>query len=259
MRKSLIVICFIFLLFYLIGEISWAADDQDQGGSDSSGTQQQPPPDQGTGQPPPPAPSTGQYTYREIKTLQEQLELIKERLVQYRARLLELRDQLALTKMAVVSAAIKYRDDVSGTFHLVEAHFYLDGFEIYRGSGDDVHKAKEIGIYQGSLLPGEHLLSAELLYGGKGYGIFSYMKKNVYRVRSRYTFNVDEGEEVDLGVVSVDKGGLMSSVGDRLKLEYTINKKSITAEEEQPPSSATQKGTEENKGDKDKKRKKVVE
>ncbi len=199
--------------------VALAQSSEDEGSSDEAQ-----PSEQGAVESP--------YSYRELKAIQERLELIKERLVQYRSRLLGLKDQLALTKVAVINAAISYRNDVGGTFELVEVHFYLDGFEIYRSSGEQVGKGKPVEIYQGSLLPGEHLLSAELLYRGKGHGVFAYMKKNVYRVRSRYAFHVEEGEEVELDVVSLDKGGLMSSVADRLKLEYKINKKSASAEGE---------------------------
>lgn len=231
MKKASFIGFFLLLIFYF----AYQALGAEGGDSSSSSTQQ------------PTVPSKSQYTYREIKALQEQLELIKERLVQYRARLLELKDQLALTKMAVISASLKYHDEVGGTFELLEVHFYLDGFEIYKASGAEVRKAKEIQIYQGSLLPGEHLVSAELLYSGKGYGVFSYMKKNVYRVRSRYTFSVDEGEEVELNIVSLDKGSLMGSVGERLKLEYKLNKKSIAPEEEMSESSAEPQSTEQDK------------
>lgn len=243
MKKVLFMLGFLCLLFCFADGILGA----EEGDSSSSSTQQ------------PAVSPKSPYTYRELKALQEQLELIKERLVQYRARLLELKDQLALTKMAVINASLKYHDEVGGTFDLVEVHFYLDGFEIYKAPGADVRKAKEIPIYQGSLLPGEHLLSAELLYSGKGYGVFSYMKKNVYRVRSRYTFSVDEGEEVELNIVSLDKGSLMGSVGERLKLEYKINKKSITAEGEMPEAGAGNQGVDEGKDkkNKDDKKKKV--
>jgi len=216
------LVLFILLFAFLSVGLSLAQSEDDQGEGESE--EVQPPPTQG--------PAEGAYSYRELKAIEERLELIKERLVQYRSRLLGLKDQLALTKMAVINASVKYRDDVGGTFDLVEVHFYLDGFEIYRGSGEDVRKDEGVEIYQGSLLPGEHLLSAELLYRGKGHGVFAYMKKNVYRVRSRYAFDVEEGEEVLLDVVSLDKGGLMGSIADRLKVEYTISKGTTSPEEE---------------------------
>ncbi len=65
-----------------------------------------------------------------------------------------------------------------GIYMPVRYVYALDGQEIYSKS-DDTGKLgdqKEIEVFNGSITPGNHTLSVQMIYQGNGYGVFSYLK-----------------------------------------------------------------------------------
>ena len=65
---------------------------------------------------------------------------------------------------------------------------------------------KEIEVFNGSITPGNHTLSVQMIYQGNGYGVFSYLKGYKFTAKSSRTFTAPEGKQLQLKVVGFEKG-----------------------------------------------------
>jgi len=149
---------------------------------------------------------------------------LRERIMKSKARLLQLREQLMLGSVSIISLSILHTHEVSGAFKLETLSYTLDGFEIYTGVNtpeNDLEQLAEFPIYEGSMLPGEHLLVVDMVFRGRGYGIFSYLNQYLFKVKARYMFTVNEGDVVTLNVVSFDEGSFLTSLRNRLKVKFS--------------------------------------
>ena len=159
---------------------------------------------------------------KQMRELEEKLQILKDQIFKSRARLKQLRDELYLSSVSVVNAAIFHTQNHGGTFRLLSLRYTLDGFEIFAELNEDktLNDMENYIMYEGSLLPGDHLLVVDLYYQGRGYGVFSYLNDYTYHVKSRYSFMVDEGDTFNLYVTAVDEGAFLGSLKDRLKVKF---------------------------------------
>ncbi|MCL4233277.1 MAG: hypothetical protein KJ042_02030 [Deltaproteobacteria bacterium] len=159
----------------------------------------------------------------EMKQFEERLEAVRDRVLKSKASLKQLLDQLRMGSVSLISFSILHTHEVGATFQLETMTYTLDGYEIYTAvsSGDnDLEKLKAAPVYDGSLLPGEHLLTVDMVYRGKGYGLFSYLSQYLFKVKARYVFTVQEGDVVTLKVTSYDQGAFLTSLRDRLQVRF---------------------------------------
>ena len=86
--------------------------------------------------------------------------------------------------------------------------YALDGQEIYAKTDESGKLAdqKEIEVFNGSITPGNHTLSVQMVYQGNGYGVFSYLKGYKFTAKSSRTFTAPEGKQLQLKVVGFEKG-----------------------------------------------------
>ncbi|MCZ7585311.1 MAG: hypothetical protein M5R36_19345 [Deltaproteobacteria bacterium] len=159
----------------------------------------------------------------ELDALKERLGALKERMFKSKASLKQLLDQIRMGSVSLISFSILHTHDVGPTFELETLSYTLDGFEIYSAittSENLLDDYQGYAVYEGSLLPGEHILTVDMVMRGKGYGIFSYLNQYLFRVKGRYVFKVEEGDVVTLNVTSYDEGSFLTSLKDRLKVRF---------------------------------------
>ena len=159
----------------------------------------------------------------QMNQFEESLVDLRERIMKSKARLMQLREQLMLGSVSIISLKINHNHEVGGTFKMESLSYTLDGFEIYSGVNtpeNDLEKLGKFPVYEGSLLPGDHLLVVDMIFRGRGYGIFSYLNQYLFKVKARYLFTVAEGDVVNLDVVSYDEGSFLTSLKDRLRVKF---------------------------------------
>ncbi|MDP8222718.1 MAG: hypothetical protein P9L99_05105 [Candidatus Lernaella stagnicola] len=191
-----------------------------------------PPADDATPTPEPapvPEPETDVQVERlspeQMAQFEEQLVDLRERIMKSKSRLMQLREQLMLGSVSIISMSIIHQHEVGGTFKLESLSYTLDGFEVYSGVNtpeNDLEKLESFPVYEGSLLPGEHLLVVDMIYRGRGFGIFSYLNQYLFKVKARYLFTVNEGDVVTVRAVSYDEGSFLTSLKDRLKVRFEM-------------------------------------
>ncbi len=120
-----------------------------------------------------------------VKTLEEQVVDLKEKIYRTKARLLLLQETVLggdLTSGA--RAVLVHHNEMGGSFALESVAYALDGAPILTRSDKDGDLAKrhEFEIFNGRIVPGHHQIAVRLVYQGQGFGVFSYLEG--------YKFNV---------------------------------------------------------------------
>lgn len=168
--------------------------------------------------PPPPAPpppngpgdaanGQGNYTVR-LHDLERRVNELKEQIFRSKARLNLLKETVLHGVIAGARAVITHRNEMGSMYTPIRYVYALDGQEIYAKSDDSgkLGDQKEIEVFNGSITPGNHTLSVQMVYQGNGYGVFSYLKGYKFTAKSSRTFTAPEGKQMQLKVVGFEKG-----------------------------------------------------
>src|SRR5581483_12186141 len=122
-------------------------------------------------------------------------------------------------------AVIVHRNEMGSMYQPIRYVYALDGAEIYAKSDDSgkLGEQKEIEIFNGSLVPGNHTLSVQMVYQGNG-AIFTYLKGYKFTARSSHTFTAGEGKQLQLKVVGFEKGNpVTTDPKDRPAVDFREN------------------------------------
>jgi hypothetical protein len=159
-----------------------------------------------------------------LRRLEQKVQALKEQAWRVKAR-------IGMLKEAVLGggigarAGIIHQNKMGGSFRLLKLVYALDGTQIF-GRTDDtgkLHDQKTIDIFSGPIQPGNHTISVLMLYRGHGYGVFEYLKKYRFTVRSSHTFTVSEGKMTQVTVVGYERGGVTVPLEKRPAVDFKVN------------------------------------
>ena len=165
------------------------------------------------------------YTVR-LHDLERRVDELKEQIFRSKARLSLLKETVLHGVIAGAHAVITYRNEIGTMYIPVQYSYSLDGNEIYAKVDESgkLSDQKEFEIFNGSLAPGNHTVSVNMVYIGNGYGVFSYLKGYRFTVKSSRTFTASEGKEMQLKVVGREKGNILTTdMKDRLDVSFREN------------------------------------
>jgi hypothetical protein len=160
-----------------------------------------------------------------VKTLEEQVVDLKEKIYRSKARLLLLQETVLGGDLSTgARAVLVHKDEMGSSFVLESVAYALDGAPIFTKVNDngDLDKREEFEIFNGRIVPGQHQVAVRLVYRGNGYGVFSYLEGYKFKVQSSYTFNAEAGKVTTVRVVGFEKGGLTTDLKDRPAVRYDI-------------------------------------
>jgi len=164
--------------------------------------------------PPPNDPATagqtnanGSYTVR-LHDLERRVNELKEQIFRSKARLNLLKETVLHGVIAGSRAIITHRNEMGSMYTPIRYVYALDGQEIYSKTDESgkLGDQKEIEVFNGSITPGNHTLSVQMIYQGNGYGVFSYLKGYKFTAKSSRTFTAPEGKQLQMKVVGFEKG-----------------------------------------------------
>jgi len=159
-----------------------------------------------------------------LRNLEEKINSLKDKVFRAKQRLAILQETVLSGALAGSRCSIEHRNEVGAAFEIVSILYYLDESPIFKwveGSGE---VKNEVIVFDGSVVPGPHHLSVYLVYRGKGYGFFSYLRGYTFKLKAGYSFNVEEGQLVTVTATAVDRGALVK-LDNRLYLSFDITKK----------------------------------
>ncbi len=133
---------------------------------------------------------------------------LKEQIFRSKARLNLLKETVLHGVIAGARAIIVHRNEMGSLYLPVRYVYALDGAEIFARSDDSgkLGSQKEIEIFNGSIVPGNHTLSVQMYYQGNAYGVFQYLKGYKFIAKSSHTFTATEGKQLTVKVVGYEKG-----------------------------------------------------
>ena len=178
----------------------------------------------------PAAPAVGPQTADEafatrVKTLEEQVVDLKEKIYRTKARLLLLQETVLggdLTSGA--RAVIFHRNEMGSQFVLESVTYALDGAPVFTkvDTNGELDKKEEFEIFNGRIVPGTHQIVVRMVYRGSGYGIFSYLEGYKFKLQNNQTFTAEAGKVTTVKVVGYEKGGITAKVEDRPGIRFDI-------------------------------------
>ncbi len=177
-----------------------------------------------------------------VKTLEERVNDLKEKIFRTKARLMNLQEMVIGGDItAGAKAVLFHRNEMGSSFVLESAAYALDGAPVYTkvDQDGDLDKREEFEIFNGRIVPGNHQVSVKLSYRGHGFGVFSYLEGYKFKVQSSYTFNAEAGKVTAVKVVGFEKGGITAELKDRPAIRYDVDVKKEEVQQKRSPSAAS--------------------
>lgn len=160
-----------------------------------------------------------------LRSIEERVNELKEKIFQSKARLSQLQEVVLHGAIAGAKAVLVHKNEMGSSFRLRRVQYALDGAPIFNradAGSDALDELAEFEIFNGAIAPGNHQISVYLEYQGYGFGVFSYLQGYVFRIKSSYTFNAEEGKVTTVQVVGYEKGGITTEFQDRPAVRYDI-------------------------------------
>ena len=151
---------------------------------------------------------------RELRTVEEDVSNLKERVFRSKATLKLLKELVVEGVAAGSRVAIWHVNQLGGGYSMESAQYFLDGKNVFSkvDPGGTLDTVREIKVYEQTLPPGQHALQVNYVLRGKGYKVFSYLRSYQFKVQSSYAFDVQEGRLAVVRVIANSKGGLKNFV-----------------------------------------------
>jgi len=191
----------------------------------SKSTSVPPAPTRSAAEPAPPPATSDEAFQTRVKTLEEQVVDLKEKIYRTKARLLLLQETVLGGDLSSgARAVLVHKNDMGGTFALESVAYALDGAPILTRTDKDgdLSKRPEFEIFNGRIVPGQHQVAVKLVYRGRGFGVFSYLEGYKFTVSSSYTFTAEPAKVTTVKVVGYEKGGLTTELKDRPAVRYDV-------------------------------------
>ncbi len=144
-----------------------------------------------------------------LRRLEQRVQALKERAWRAKARVGMLKEAV-LGGGVGARAGIRHVNKMGNSYRLIKLVYALDGAQIFARSDPTgaLHGDKTFEVLSGPIAPGSHTLSVLAIYRGHGYGVFKYLKKYKYTVRSSHSFTASEGKGTDIKVIAFERGGV---------------------------------------------------
>jgi hypothetical protein len=177
-----------------------------------------------------------------VRALEEQVVDLKEKVYRSKARLQLLQETVLGGDLSTGTRAVLFhRNEMGDSFVLESVAYALDGAPIFTRTdetSEELSKHKELEIFSGRIVPGQHQVAVRLVYRGHGYGVFSYLEGYRFKVQSSYTFNAEPGKVTTVRVVGFEKGGLTTDLQDRPAVRYDIQSSRDSGKQQPAPDAA---------------------
>lgn len=164
-----------------------------------------------------------------VKTLEEQVNDIKEKIFRTKARLLLLQETVVGGDLiSGARAVIVHKNEMGSNFVLTSAAYALDGSPIFTkvDVNGDLASKKQIEIFNGRIVPGTHQITVKLQYQGHGFGPIDYLNGYSFKLTSSYTFNAAGGKSTTVDAIGYEKGGPFAELKDKpaVKFETAVSR-----------------------------------
>jgi hypothetical protein len=173
-----------------------------------------------------PAEDVEMSIFRELKTVESQVDDLKEKVFQSKARLLLLEEKVIRGIVSGAKAVIRHVNNLGPSYSLESITYYFDGNPIYQktdvGTKGALSKEKKVQIFEANVPPGNHTLSVTGLIKGKGSGLFAYLSDYSFEFSSSYSFVALDGKTTRLDSQLYKKGGPLADYVEGPTIEFKL-------------------------------------
>jgi len=164
-----------------------------------------------------------------LRELEERIIGLKERIFKTKTRLLLLKERILNDVIAEAKAVIEHRNEMGPSFKLVRIIYHLDGEKIYYQdkSSPTLATKKSFQIYSANILPGDHVLSVEMVYRGDS-SVFTYLRDYLFKLRANFTFYATKGKITRVQAVGYKKGNITWELTKRPSIKFRVRQQSYT-------------------------------
>jgi hypothetical protein len=128
---------------------------------------------------------------------------------------------------AIYALSVEHHNEMSASFRLVALTARIGSQVVFEQSVDtpdgegDAEIVTPVCVYRGMVPAGTHALSLDLLYRGRGHGVFSYLRGYRFRVRSAHDADVStDAFGVQVTSVGQERGGATTPLEDRPSVRW---------------------------------------
>lgn len=172
---------------------------------------------------PEPAPRDQMSLTRELKTVEQNVNVLKEKVFRSKARLLLLEEKVIKGVVAGAKASLIHVNRLGSAYRIESISYDFDGTPIFEkvDSSTDFHKKKELKIFEGNIPPGSHTITATIVVKGNGSAGFSYLDDYSFKGRESYSFIAEDNKTAVIRMVLQKKGGPLGGFeeGPEMKFE----------------------------------------
>lgn len=159
-----------------------------------------------------------------LRRLEQRVQALKERAWRAKARVGMLKESV-LGGGIGAQATLVHINKMGSSYRLTKLVYALDGTQIFSRTDEgaqSLYKSKSFDILTGPISPGSHTISVIAVYRGHGYGVFKYLTKYTFTVRSSHTFTAQEGKATRIEAVGFEKGGKTTRLEDRPAIDFKV-------------------------------------
>ena len=161
---------------------------------------------------------------RELLTVEEEIDAIKERVFRAKSTLILLKEIVIEGASTGARATIWHINKLGGGYKLESITYLLDGQSKFSKTdpAGSLSESREFKIHDGAVAPGSHNLSVNFKIRPTGYGIFKYAQSYEIDVRSNYAFEAELGKSCTVRSVLTDRGGAAASFEERARVDFEL-------------------------------------
>jgi hypothetical protein len=159
-----------------------------------------------------------------LRRLEQRVQALKERAWRAKARVGMLKEAVLGGGVGATTTVV-HKNKMGSSFRLIKLVYALDGTQVFARADDSgaLHKQKEFEVLTGPIAPGSHTVSVYAVYRGHGYGVFKYLSKYKFTVRSSHTFTATEGKNTRIDAIGFERGGVTTPLEQRPAMDFKVN------------------------------------
>lgn len=158
---------------------------------------------------------------RELRTVEEDVNELKERVFRSKATLQLLKELVVEGATVGSRVSIWHVNRLGGSYSMEAVKYFLDGKNVFTkvDPSGSLDANRELKVHEQAVPPGTHNLQTTMVLRGKGFRIFSYLRTYQFNVQSSYSFRVEDGRTTLVRVIAESKGKLKNFV-ERPNVRY---------------------------------------
>lgn len=164
--------------------------------------------------------------FRELKTVESQVDDLKEKVFRSKARLLLLEEKVIRGVVSGAKSVIRHVNNLGPAYSLESITYYFDGNPIYQktdvGTKGGLSKNKKEDIFEANIPPGNHTISVTGVIKGRGTGLFAYLSDYSFQFSSSYSFVAQDGKTTRVDSVLYRKGGPLADYVEGPDVEFKL-------------------------------------